>query len=156
TLAYNDAGELMSETYSGGPLNGLSVTNGYDSLLRRTAVALASQFATLTTFSYDAASRLQAVSNGNYNATYSYLVNSALVSQITFKSNNVTRMTTTKTYDNLNRLTQISSQPSASGLAPVAFAYTYNTANQRTNTATADNSYWVYQYDNLGQVASGK
>ncbi len=37
------------------------------------------------------------------------LANSPLVGQITFRSNSVTRMTTTKTYDYLNRLTRIQS-----------------------------------------------
>jgi RHS repeat-associated protein len=154
TLAYNDAGELLTESYSGGPLNGLSVTNAYDNLLRRTAVALASQSATLTQYGYDAASRLQTVSSGTSSATYTYLANSPLVSQITFASNGVTRMTTTKSYDNLNRLTAIQS---AAGVSPVAsFNYANNTANQRTSVTNTDNSYWVYQYDALGQVTSGK
>ena len=29
-LTYNLAGELVQESYTGGPLNGLSVTNGHD------------------------------------------------------------------------------------------------------------------------------
>jgi hypothetical protein len=41
------------------------------------------------------------------------LADSALISQITFKSNTIVRMTTTKTYDFLNRLGQILSVPSA-------------------------------------------
>jgi hypothetical protein len=36
TLSYNLAGELTKESWSGGSLDGLSVTNGFDSLLRRT------------------------------------------------------------------------------------------------------------------------
>gem|GEM_PF-881523 len=152
TLAYDDVGNLLSESYSGGPLNGLSVTNGYDTLLRRTALALASQSATFTQYGYDPASRLQSVVNGAHSATYSYVANSPLVGQITFKSNSVVRMTTTKTYDNLNRLTQISSVGAGS---PITFNYSYNTANQRSSVTNADNSYWVYQYDNLGQVTNG-
>ena len=35
-MAYNDADQLLGEMYSGGPLDGLSVTNVYDILLRRT------------------------------------------------------------------------------------------------------------------------
>ena len=31
-----------------------------------------------------------------------------------------------------------------------------NSANQRTRTTHADGSYWIYQYDTLGQVTSGK
>ena len=64
-------------------------------------------------------------------------------------------MTTSKQYDFLNRLTQISSQPGASGLPPVAFNYNYNNANQRTQEKLADGSYWVYNYDSLGQVTGG-
>jgi len=61
-------------------------------------------------------------------------------------------MTTSKQYDYLNRLTQISSQPTASGLPALAFNYNYNTANQRTEDKLADGFYWVYNYDSLGQV----
>jgi len=82
--------------------------------------------------------------------------NSPLVSQITFTNNpdGSGRMTTTKSYDNLNRLTAISSAPSAS--SAVTFNYTYNSANQRTRRTESDSSYWSYQYDTLGQVTSGK
>ncbi len=65
-------------------------------------------------------------------------------------------MTTTKSYDYLNRLTQIASTPTGSGAAPVSFNYNYNSANQRTKNVLADGSYWVYGYDSLGQVASGQ
>ena len=63
-------------------------------------------------------------------------------------------MTTTKQYDYLNRLTAISNAP-ASGVA-VSHGYAYNAANQRTRDTLVDNSYWVYQYDSLGQVTSGR
>ncbi len=47
-----------------------------------------------------------------------YVANSPLVSQITFKQSTTTRMTTTKNYDYLDRLTSISSVPaSQSGMA---------------------------------------
>jgi YD repeat-containing protein len=77
-----------------------------------------------------------------------------LVGRITFASNAVTRMTTTKSYDFLNRLTQISSAPSAS--SAVSFVYSYNDPNQRVRVGQADGSFWLYQYDSLGQVISGK
>ena len=87
--------------------------------------------------------------------TYSYLANSPLVSQITFKSNTVTRMTTSKQYDYLNRLTAISSSGSAGVPPAISFNYSYNNANQRVRSTLVDNSYWVYNYDSLGQVTSG-
>src|SRR6266496_692985 len=64
------------------------------------------------------------------------------------------RMSTTKAYDNLNRLTDISSVPSAD--STVSFNYAYNSANQRTVVTNADSSLWAFGYDTLGQVTSGK
>ena len=75
------------------------------------------------------------------------------MSEIHFTNAGAWRMTTTKTYDYLNRLTQIASTPSASPV--ISFAYAYNNANQRTAVTNADGSYWLYGYDALGQVTSG-
>ncbi len=44
---------------------------------------------------------------------------------------------------------------SVSGVPPVSFNHAYNLANQRTKNTLADGSYWIYQYDSLGQVISG-
>lgn len=156
SLVYNDANEVLSDTYSGGILDGVGVTNSYDQYLRRTNVTASSASAQLlsTAYGYDNASRLQTVSDGTDNATYTYLANSPLVDQIVFKQNSTTRMTTTKDYDDLSRLTGISSTPSAD--AAFSFNYHYNSADQRTSMTNADNSHWVYQYDSLGQVTSGK
>jgi RHS repeat-associated protein len=153
---YDDVGDLLIESYTGGPLNGLSMTNGYDALIRRTMLSALSANSQLlsTIYTYDAASRLSTVSDGTNSATYTYVANSPLVNQIAFQQNSTTRMTTTKTYDFLNRLTAIQS---SAGVSPDAsFNYNYNSANQRTTATNADNSYWVYQYDSLGQVISGK
>ena len=104
---------------------------------------------TLATNSYDAASRLTTVSDGTQNATYTYLANSPLVTNIVFKQNSTTRMTTIKNYDFLNRLASISSS------SAISFGYQYNIANQRTRRNEADGSYWTYEYDSLGQVKRG-
>jgi hypothetical protein len=91
---------------------------------------------------------------GGNTATYSYLANSPLVSQILFQRSGATRMTITKQFDYINRLLSVSSAPSAaSGLS---FSYQYNDANQRCTNTLAGSSYWVYSYDTLGQVLSGK
>ena len=69
-------------------------------------------------------------------------------------------MTTTRQYDNLNRLTSVGTTPASgvgSGAPPLpSFSYSYNSANQRTLRTEADGSYWRYGYDSLGQVTSGK
>jgi RHS repeat-associated protein len=155
-LAYNDANQLLYEKYTGGTLDGLGMTNAYDTYLRRTAVALSNQTSTLVTYIYDNASRLSAVANGSYNATYSYIANSSLVGQITFKQSSATRMTITKGYDYLNRLTSIGSTTNSSTMPALSYAYAYNDANLRVRCTAADGSFWIYDYDSLGQVKSGK
>ena len=113
TFTNNLAGELMGEIYSGGLLAGLSVTNGYDQFLRRTQLAALNSTTPFLqhAFTFDNASRLQTVTDNSagtaYSATYAYLANSPLVSQITFKQSTATRMTTTKQYDYLNRLSSV-------------------------------------------------
>jgi len=155
TLTFNDQNQPLIEFCSGGPLSGASVTNGYDSLLRRTVLA-AIDSATLakTLYGYDAASRLSSVSDGTNSATYSYLANSPLVSQIVFTNVNSLRMTTTKSYDYLNRLTSISSA-NASSVILDSHGYTYDSADERKSVTNADGTYWLYGHDTLGQVTSG-
>jgi YD repeat-containing protein len=70
------------------------------------------------------------------------------VGQITFSNNGVWRMTTSKQYDYLNRLTSVASSSNS-------FAYQYNAANQRTQATLIDGSAWRYQYDALGQMVAG-
>ena len=63
-----------------------------------------------------------------------------------------------------NRLTFTGSFPGSAsapgagnGAPPLpSFRYAYNQANQRTQVTKTDSSHWVYQYDSLGQVISGK
>ncbi len=107
-----------------------------------------------TSYGYDDASRLKTVADGNNTAAYGYLANSPLVSNVWFTNSTTLRMTTTKNYDLLNRLTGISSAAGGSNVA--VFNYAYNAANQRTTITNVDSSRWVYQYDALGQVVSGK
>jgi RHS repeat-associated protein len=71
-----------------------------------------------------------------------------------FATNGTTVMTTTKVHDFLNRLTNI--QSSVGGSAIASFKYAYNSANQRTSVTNVDTARWVYTYDSLGQVISGK
>src|SRR5271165_3628622 len=103
-----------------------SVSSGFDALLRRANVAalLGSSVLGEAGYGYDYASRLKTASDASGDSvTFTYLANSPLVSQIVSKQGATTRMTTTKLYDFLNRLTQISSMPSAG--SNIASAYTY-------------------------------
>jgi RHS repeat-associated protein len=148
SMLYGTAGELLSET-----CNSFTATNIYDSFFRRTSRAVAGYSNTATQYGYDAASRLRTVTNGTATVTYAYHNNSPLVNTLTFKSSGTTKLTTTKSYDYLNRLTQIENAPQSGSVS--SFAYAYNDANQRT-AVTNSNSRWSYQYDSLGQIISGR
>ena len=154
TRSYNNAGQLLSETYTGGTLNGFSVNYSYDSLMRLSQMRVPGVLA--NTYSYDTAGRVAALANGNYSAHYSYTTNSPLVSQILFKQGSATRLTTAMGYDSLNRMTNILSTPSGAGQTPWSYTAAYNQVNQRTRTTLEDGSYWNYTYDIRGQLASAK
>jgi RHS repeat-associated protein len=161
---YNDANQMLTESYIGGILDQISVNNTYDDYLRRTVVEARNGPTVLqgAGYFYDAASRLQVVTNRSSvtpsSATYTYENSSFLIKTLTFQENGNTRLVTTKQFDRLNRLTSISSVASgtAAPTLPITFAYTYNSANQRTRATTEDGSFWVYSYDDLGQVTSGR
>src|SRR5258706_2289814 len=155
TFNLGDPGQLLSEKWSAGPLNGLTVSNVYDATLRRTTNGVwnGTVWLTQARYAYDPGSRLSSVGDGTNSASYSYVANSPLVSQIGFTNISTRRMLTAKGYDFLNRLTNITSTAGATMVA--SFNYQYNTANQRTSVTNADGSYIVYSYDSLGQVTAG-
>jgi RHS repeat-associated protein len=158
TLSYNDANKLIGEDHAGGTLAGLSITADYTDELKLEELALGGASDTFVVdYGYDAVSgRLDTVTDGTKEASYGYVANSELVEQIEFRQGNPLSlsMTTSRGYDTLNRLTSISS--AGSGMpSDVSFVYDYNKANQRIKATLADGSYWVYQYDGLGQLASG-
>src|SRR5258708_29655046 len=64
-------------------------------------------------------------------------------------------MTTTNSYNFLDRLGSTTSADSNHTVISL-FAYSLNSANQRIRAALEDGSYWIYQYDALGQVTSGR
>jgi RHS repeat-associated protein len=156
TLAYNDANQLTSEAYTGAGtlLAGFTLSSGYDSYLRRNSLSLNTSPTLSVSYGYDNASRLQTVTMGSQSVTYSYVANSPLVEQIVFKNSTTPVMTNSTSYDYLNRLKTISSVPTAG--PTTSFSYDLNSASQRVRTQLADGSYWLYEYDALGQVISGK
>jgi RHS repeat-associated protein len=156
-FAYTAEGTLLSENVVNKSWNYASHTRvGYDAFQRRTGLTNLSLGLTHS-YAYDAASRLQSVSTLDSGAaslvSYSYVSNSPLVDGITFQQGGTTRLTTSKSYDNLNRLRQIASVTNAQAVA--SFAYAYNSANQRTAVTNVDGSRWAFGYDRLGQVTNG-
>jgi hypothetical protein len=152
---FSDLGLLLSDTNAAGILSGLSLTNGYDQFLRRTNLSLLSpnsQLLSATAYSYDAASRLKTVGAGTNTVAYSYLANSPLVGQMFYTNGGTLRMTRSNQFDNLNRLTNL--VWTVGGTVVASFAQQFNDANQKTRVTLLDGSYWLYQYDTLGQMNS--
>ena len=53
-------------------------------------------------------------------------------------------------------MTGMISTPSGTGQLPFSYGASYNEANQRITVTMNDGSYWVYEYDTLGQIKSAK
>jgi len=88
--------------------------------------------------------RLPSVSDGTNAASCGYLPQAGLVERIRFSRSGQDRLTTTRQFDLLNRLSQIAAVgPTGSTLS--SFSYTYNEANQRVRMDVADGSVWSYQ-----------
>ena len=156
TRSYDESGNLLGEAYGGGTLNGFFVTNQFDQFLRRTNASAWNGTSTRfvnAVYTFDQGGRLHSASDGTNSATYVYLANSPLVSQVLFTNGTAQRMSTTFQFDFLNRFTSISNIPSSA--AAMVFNYGYNSANQRTAVTNVDGSRWAWGYDPLGQVSSG-
>jgi len=156
TLLNTDDGQVSAEIFENGSIfAGGSVSRLFDGYLRNNSLTVTPPGGSpiVQTIGYDAASRYSTFVEGGITAAYSYAPNSSLVSGITLQNNGNTLMTTAKNYDNLNRLQSI--VQSVASHVVSSCAYVYNNANQRVRATYADGSYWVYGYDNLGQVTSG-
>lgn len=152
TLAYNSNGELQGDQVAGGVLDGVNVSVGFDSYLRRnslqasrSAVGLMSQ-----TYGYDGTSRLQTITGSGQTITYGYNPARGLLETTTYSSGtNITRG-----HDALGRLQSITTTPPAS--PAVSYTHTYNNLHQRMRVTREDGSYWSYGYNDRGEVTSGK
>ena len=72
------------------------------------------------------------------------------------RSSNNVRLTTSRTFDNVDRLLSVTHTPSASGQLPIAFSYGLNLNSQRTAVTNAEGARWAFSYDLLGQLTSGR
>jgi len=160
SVGFNGAGAPLTEAYSGGTLAGLAMNWTYDTALRRSGLSAMSGTNALQAagYTYDTAGRLWKVSDGSVEAAYGYAANSSLVSSLTLTNSGAAGSVANRVWDRLGRLMSVSTRAYGSGAPglPFGFEYQYNRAHHRTWMKLADGSYWVYQYDALGQVISGK
>src|ERR1700752_4845401 len=153
TLTHNAAGQLLSDQISGGLLDQVGVTVGYDTLLRRNSLEAARSTTTLLSqsYGYDASSRLETVTSGSQTATYAYNPTTGQLNTTSFKGG--TQMS--RTYDSLGRLETIATSTMPSGTV-ASYTYTHNNLDQRTRVTREDNSYWSYGYNDRGELTGGK
>jgi RHS repeat-associated protein len=157
-LFHDVEGRLLSEMGVAGFVAGLGVTNQIDHFGRRTGLTTFTRQGPVTSpaYGYDAAGRLASVADGSSAAFYSYVAGSPLAGRIRFQEEDVTRLTTVREADALDRVSAVSAQTvdSASGL--LAQNYAYNDVHQPVRTTLADGSYWSFGYDPLGQLTTGR
>ena len=156
TFSNTDDGQIASETFGADSIFfGGSASHGFDEFLRINMVSVQPPggAAITQTITYDAASRYETFTQGSSSATYTYDPNSSLIAGITMKNSGTTTLATSKVYDHLNRLKSISNVVGSQVVS--SHAYTYNNANQRIRATLVDGSYWVYTYDERGQVIGG-
>lgn len=151
SLTFNPAGELQTEQISGGILDDVGLSVGYDSFLRRSSLQVSQGATTLSnqTYGYDSNSRLSTITSNSQTATHSYYPLTGLLHTTTFTGgSNVAR-----SYDGFGQIQSITTTPSAD--VAQSFTYTYN-LNQRTRLTREDQSYWAYGYNDRQEVISGK
>ena len=107
SLTFNPAGELQTEQISGGILDGVGLSVGYDSFLRRSSVQVSQGATTLSTqtYGYDSNSRPSTIMSGGQTATYAYYPTTSLL--------NTTAFTGLERRAKLRWLGQIHSSPDA-------------------------------------------
>jgi RHS repeat-associated protein len=158
TFAYLESTSLVtSSSITGGILDGIVITGTYDGFERRTGFGASHSSVPIVSqgYTYDNASRMATASMGSVSGSYAYHPNSSLINTLTFKSGTSAVATTTRTFDALNRLMEISTVSVNGTTAPVTHEYTVNALSQRTRVDLADGGYWIYGYNSKGEVVSG-
>ncbi|MDD4870751.1 MAG: hypothetical protein PHR77_09345, partial [Kiritimatiellae bacterium] len=150
TNIFAEDGSLLSESLpqiSDGVLRFTRDTNGR---LTNSSLFIGGTRAVASAYGFDTAGRISSVSDGAHTATYTYGLDGSTWTNLSFGA----ALNTRRSFDGLNRLSSISNL--VNFMPFVVNSYSLNQANQRTRCDLADGSYWIYQYDNLGQVVSGK
>ena len=162
TVSLTLHGQQELESWTGGPLDGLSMDPGFDAFRRRNALAVSGAGGSVPgqSYGYDAVTgELSVIGStgpgisGAATANYGYRTGTRQIESVTFVEGANTRLTQTRTYDDLHRLTGVTSQ---TGSLLAASDYTLDASGRRARTVLADGTWWKYTYDNLGQVTAAE
>jgi RHS repeat-associated protein len=132
----------------------LSLAYRTDALGRRIELVLTNAASSASVYAvgydFDDAGRLEAVRHPGGTATYSYGPDGTTWTNLSFGE----ALNTRRTFDGLNRLSSIANSSPAGTV--YAASYSLNQANQRITNSLVDGGKWVYQYNERGEVVSGK
>jgi RHS repeat-associated protein len=140
------------ETYESGPLAGYAASRSLDALNRLGQVDVRFEDVPLQQSHYThspISGRLEAVVANGLSHAYSYAPLTGLPGTRTVSNQAATVLTVEHDWDALGRLRRIATSTPTDDRS---FDYRYNDANQRTRMTLADDTYWDYGYDSLGQL----
>ncbi|MCP3998835.1 MAG: hypothetical protein GY722_27750, partial [bacterium] len=142
TYSYDNRNRIMEKTDH----NGFKLAYSYDALGNRTSLtATAGSAADTVSYTYDSLSRLDTVTDGQGDVTtFDYKPN-GMLSSVGFANGVVT----TYVYDNLNRLTNLTSEVAATGYMLLSYDYTLDEAGNRTKIDEHDGTTRRYKYNEL-------
>lgn len=152
TYGRNLLGQITSESYAGGPLNGVLFSRGLDEFLRLTNVTVNSNPGTVQSFGYDSGSRLHSASTLGYSATYGYNPNSSDIDLVSFKQLDLVRLVERRTHDGLLRLKNLAYTNGAGSTLLSKLTNTFDALN-RLSTVAFDGIQATIGYDPIGQLA---
>ncbi len=153
SLSSTTTGLPLGYSYNNGLLNGLGVTNTFDSLGRLDSITAGGR---TTNYSYRSEGRLGTVLHQGSTATYGYKPNSDLLQTTTFTHGGGTRLTTTRSFDTANRVLSVVNTPgTGSNGSNISRTYEYNSRNQRTKATLPSGENWNYGYNSKGEVTAG-
>ena len=151
-LSYGATGAVESEAYAAGPLAGFTLLRGADVPGRQARLELRPPQGgamLAVNYTYDAASRLTALTSGAAAVSYAYTPGQARPTGVSYRQGGVVRLTAQTTYDVLGRITGTT----ATGPALLAqHAYGHDASGLRSRVTREDNSVWELRHDAAGQL----
>jgi len=148
TSLFNYSGSCSALASMDGPFANDTLSYGYDSGKRLTNVALNGWS---VAYQIDGLNRITAVRSDNRTNAYSYLGNGSRIASLTVGNG----MRTDYSYDSLLRLTNQTSRTSGNDVLR-SFAYVYNNADERIQTARENGQVIDYGYDPISQLVSAE
>ena len=149
-IHHSTAGQITGEIYTNGLMAGLAIGRQYNQWGGLTTLVWSGVSTESAAYDYNPAARLAFITRGLYKAEYTYHAGGHLISGVVHKAGGAPFLESLKGYDGFGRLTSMRHDPSSDDV--FEYTYNYNMANQRVRSDYTDGSYWVYEYDGLGQV----